>query len=77
MAHETLTLGHSAQEAAYSAIMQDRVPDDEHEATTCHLHSEADVAWKEMHEVMYSHQLHYDGQLAIFLTDAKMALNNM
>ena len=26
---------------------------------------------------MYSHQLHYDRQLATFLTDAKMALDDM
>ena len=77
MVHETLTLGHSAQEATYSAIMQYRVPDDEHEATTHCLCSEADVTWKEMHEVMYSHQLHYDGQLATFLVYAEMALDDM
>ena len=77
MAHEMLTLGHSAQEAAYFAIIRDRVPDNECEATTHHLHSEADVTWKEMHEVMYNHQLHYDGHLAMFLVDAKMALYNM
>ena len=77
MAHETLTLRHSAQEATYSVIMWDRVSDDEREATTDHLHSEADAAWKEMHEVMYNHQLQYDRQLATFLTDAKMALNDM
>ena len=77
MVHETLTLRHSAWEAAYSAIMWDRVPDDEHESMTCCLCSEADVAWKEMHEVMYNHQLHYDGQLATFLADAKMALDDM
>ena len=77
-AHETLTLGHSAREAAYSAIMWwDRVPDNEHEATTHHLRSEADVAWKEMHEVMYNHQLQYDGQLATFLMDVEMALDDM
>ena len=70
-AYETLTLGHSAQEAAYFAIIQDRVSDDEHEAMTHCLCSEADVAWKEMHEVMYNHQLHYDGQLATFLVDTK------
>ena len=62
--HEILTMGHSSWEAAYLAITQDRVPDDECEATTCHLHLEADAAWKEMHEVMYNHQLQYDGQLA-------------
>ena len=47
------------------------------EAMTHHLCSEADTAWKEMHEVMYNHQLQYDQQLATFLMDAKMALNNM
>ena len=77
MVHETLTLGHSAQEAAYLAILRDRVSEAECKATTCHLHSEADAAWKEMHEVMYNHQLQYDQQLSTFLTDAEMALNDM
>ena len=36
-----------------------------------------DAAWKEMHEVMYNHQLQYDQQLATILMDAKTALNNM
>ena len=77
MAREMLTLRCSAREAAYFAIIWDRVPDDKCEATTRHLHSEADVAWKEMHEVMYNHQLHYDGQLATFLVDAETALSDM
>ena len=77
MAHETLTLGHSAKEAAYSAILQDRVSEDDCEAITHHLHSEADAAWKEMHEVMYNHQLQYDQWLATFLTEAEMALKDM
>ena len=59
-AHETLTLGHSAWEATYSAILWDDITEAEHEATTCHLCSEADAAWKEMHKVMYNHQLNYD-----------------
>ena len=75
--HETLTLGCSAQEATYSAILQDRVPQDECEATTHRLCSEADAAWKEMHEVMYNHQLQYDEWLATFLMEAEMALNDM
>ena len=77
MVHETLTLGCSAWEAAYSAILWDRVPDDGCEATTSCLHSEANAAWKEMHEVMYNHQLQYDRWLATFLMEAKMALNDM
>ena len=77
MVHEILTLGCSAWEAAYSAILQDGVSKAECEATTCHLQSEADAPWKEMHEVMYNHQLQYDQQLATFLTDTETALNNM
>ena len=77
MVHEILTLRHLAWEAAYSAIMWARVPDDEHKVMTCCLCSEADVAWKEMHKVMYNHQLHYDGQLATFLVDAETALDDM
>ena len=76
-AHETLTLGCLAQETTYFAITWDRVLDDEHEATARCLCSEADVTWKEMHEVMYNHQLHYDGQLATFLADTEMALSDM
>ena len=60
MVHETLTLGCSAWEAAYSAILQDGVSEAECKAMTHHLCSEADAAWKEMHEVMYNHQLNYN-----------------
>ena len=76
-AHETLTLGRSAQEATYLAILQDGVSKAEHEAMTRHLCSEADATWKEMHEVMYNHQLQYHQQLTTFLTDTETALNNM
>ena len=76
-AHETLTLGCSVWEAAYSAIPWDEVSEAECEATTHHLCSKADAAWKEMHEVMYNHQLHYDQQLSTFLMDTEMTLNNM
>ena len=44
MVHETLTLGHSAWEATYLAILRDRVSEAECEATTHHLCSEADAA---------------------------------
>ena len=75
--HKTLTLGHSAQEATYSALLWDGVSEAEHEATTHHLHSEADATWKEMHEVMYNYQLQYDQWLSTFLTDTEMTLNSM
>ena len=77
MVHGTLTLGHSAQEATYLAILWDGVSEAEHEAMTCHLCSEADTAWKKMHEVMYNHQLQYDQELTTFLMDTETTLNNM
>ena len=75
--HETLTLGHSAREAAYSAILQDVIMEAEREATTRRLHSEADAAWKEMHEVMYNHQLDYDRRLAAVRKEMETNLSNM
>ena len=75
--HEMLTLGHSAWEATYAAILWDDITEAEHEATTRCLHSESDAAWKKMHEVMYNHQLEYDWQLADFLKEAEMMLANM
>ena len=77
MAHEMLTLGHSAREATYVVILQDDVTEAEHEVMTHRLHSEADAAWKKMHEVMYNHQLEYDRWLSDFLKEAEMMLANM
>ena len=77
MVHEMLTLGCSAWEATYAAILWDNIMEAEHEAMTCHLHSEADATWKKMHEVMYSHQLEYDQWLANFLKEAETMLANM
>ena len=77
MAHETLTLGHSTQEAAFVAIQWNNITEAECEATTRRLHSEADAAWKKMLEVMYNHQLEYDWRLANFLKEAETMLANM
>ena len=75
--HEMLTFGRSAHKATYMAILQDNVTDAECEATMRCLHSEADVAWKKMHEVMYNHQLKYDWQLSNSLKDVEATLANM
>ena len=77
MAHEMLTLGCSAWEATYTAILQHDIMEGEHETTTHCLHSEVDAAWKKMHEVMYNHQLEYDWRLAAFLKEVEMTLTNM
>ena len=77
MMHEMLTLGHSAHKATYAAILRNNITDAEHEATTRCLHSETDAAWKQMHEVMYNHQLEYDPQLSNFLKEVEAMLANM
>ena len=74
--HEMLTLGCSAHEA-YMAILRDNITEAECEATMCHLCSEADVAWKKIHEVMYNHQLEYDRWLSDFLKEAEVTLAKM
>ena len=76
-AHETLTLGCSAWEATYLAILWDDIMEAEHEAMTQRLHSKADATWKEMHEVMYNHQFDYDRHLATFLKEMEANLSNM
>ena len=76
-AHEMLTLGHSVHEAAYAAILWDNVTDAECQAMMCCLYSEADAAWKKMHEVMYNHQFMYDQWLSDFLKEAEAMLANM
>ena len=76
-AHEMLTLGRLACEATYVAILWDDITETECEATTCHLYSEADAAWKKMHEVMYNHQLEYNRWLSNFLKEAEVMLANM
>ena len=77
MVHEMLTLGHSTREAAYVAILRDDITDVEREAMTRCLRSEADAAWKKMHEVMYNHQLEYDWWLTDFLKEVEMTLANI
>ena len=77
MAHEMLTLEHSAHEAPYTAILQDNITEAEPEAMMRRLCSEVDAAWKKMHEVMYNHQLEYNRWLSNFLKEAEATLANM
>ena len=63
--HEMLTLGRSAQEAAYATILWDDITEAECKAMTHRLHSKADAAWKKMHDMMYNHQLEYDSSCLI------------
>ena len=47
--HEMLTLGRTAREATYAAILWDDITKAECKATMRCLHSEADAACKKMH----------------------------
>ena len=76
-AHETITLGCSAREATFVAILWDDIMEAECKAMTCCLHSEADAAWKKMHEVMYNHQLEYDQWSTDFIKEAETTLANI
>ena len=68
--HETLILGAQLGKPP-TLLFCGTVSEDNREATTHHLCLEADAAWKEMHEVMYNHQLQYDQWLATFLAEAE------
>ena len=72
-----ITLGCSAGEAAFAAILWDDITQAECKAMTRHLCSEADATWKKMHEVMYNHQLEYDWWLTDFLKEVETMPANM
>ena len=67
MAHETRNAGCMACIAAFSAITANESDVD----CKKFLHqscAEANQAWKDMNDVIFSHQLEYDAQLAAFIT---------
>ena len=44
------------------------------EETRQWIRTEAEKAWKDTHELVYNHQLQYNGQLAAFIGDAERTL---
>ena len=44
------------------------------EETRWQIHAEADKAWKDTHELVYNHQLHYGGQLVALFWDTERTL---
>ena len=49
---------------------------EEWESTLCKLHEEANKAWKDANDVIFSHLFKYDSELAAFLNSAEDALKN-
>ena len=71
-AHETINAGHMAHNATFSAITANQ-PDGDCEEFLCQFH-EANQAWKDMNDVIFSHQLKYDAQLVVFIITAEGTL---
>ena len=70
-AHKTINAGQMAQNVAYSILPDDQTPDKKHEETLQQLHTEADRAWKDTNNLVFNHQLCYDGQLAASISNAE------
>ena len=73
-AHEAINAGQMAQNAAYSILLDEQTPDKKHEETLQQLHAKADQAWKGTNDLVFNHQLCYDGQLAAFISNAERSL---
>ena len=74
-AHEMVLsrcLIHNAAYAVATTTQQAK----EWESTLHTLHDEANKAWKDANDVMFSHLLKYDSELADFLNFAEEALRN-
>ena len=73
-AYETINTGWMAHNAVFSLLTgadNDAAMQEETRQWNC---SEADKAWNDTHELVYNHQLHYDGQLVAFIGYAERAL---
>ena len=70
-AHETINAGWMAQNAAYSILPDDQTWDKKHQKTPQQLCTKADKAWKDTNDLVFNYQLHYDCQLATFISNSK------
>ena len=73
-AYETINMGQMAHNATFSPPTGADIDAAVMEETRWWIRTKADKAWKDNHELVYNHQLHYDGQLAVFIGDAERTL---
>ena len=73
MVNETINAGCMAHNAAFSTIAANQ-PDKDHEKFLCQFCAEANQAWKDKNDVIFSHQLRYDSQLVAFISTAEGTL---
>ena len=74
-AHETVLSGRVARSAAYGVTTTTQKAE-EWESTLRGLHEEANKAWKDANDIIFSHLLKYNSELATFLTSAEDTLRN-
>ena len=72
-AQETIDVGCMAHNAAFSTITANQT-DQKHQHSLCQFCTEADQAWKDTNDVIFSHQLRYDSQLAAFISTTEKTL---
>ena len=73
IAHKTINAGCMAHNAAFSAIAANQ-PNGDHMKFLHQFHVEAYQVWKDTNDIIFSHQLKYDAQLAAFFTTAEGTL---
>ena len=66
-AHETINMGCMARSTAFGVATATQT-DEKDESSMHRLHAKANQAWKETNEVIFSHLLKYDTQLAAFIS---------
>ena len=73
-AYKIINMGQMAHNMAFSPPSGADVDAVVLEETRKHICTKADKAWKDTHDLVYNHQLRYDGQLAAFIGDAERTL---
>ena len=62
-ANKTIHMGWMAQNVAYGILLGDQTHDEKHEETLQQLHIKANQTRKDTNDLVFNHQLCYDGQL--------------
>ena len=63
-----------AWNAAYSVLPDGWTWDKKHQETLKQPRAKADKAWKHTNDLVFNHQLHYDGELLAFISNAERTL---
>ena len=74
-AHETINMGCMAHSATLGIVTATQT-DEECKSSMCRLHAEANQAWKDTKEVIFSHLLKYDTQLVAFISATEGTLQD-